>query len=136
MIDLALLAQRGRAVRIRPARNTLQSLARRLRLPVRLVRRLARLPMYRTGAAASRKSAAISTLVVESRTINAEDILTSAELAGLLKVKESWLREKTRKRCRNPIPYLKLGKYIRYDWNAVSAWLQSTATNGANRARG
>jgi hypothetical protein len=79
--------------------------------------------MYRTSTS-TRKPAAISTLEVESRTINAEDILTGAELAERLKVKAGWLREKTRRRCRNRIPSLKLGKYVRYDWQAVVAWLQ------------
>jgi hypothetical protein len=60
-------------------------------------------------------------------TLNPADILTSEELAGRLKVPESWIFEKTRARCRNPIPSLQLGRYVRFDWAAVVAWLHEGA---------
>ena len=67
--------------------------------------------------------------------LKSEDILTPEEVAARLKVPESWVYEKTRVRCRNPIPCLRLGRYIRFDWLAVIAWLtaasaqeQTTAT--------
>ena len=61
-----------------------------------------------------------------ARLIRPEDILTLEELAARLKVEENWVYEKTRKRCRNRIPCHKLGKYIRFDWAAVCAWMRTT----------
>jgi predicted DNA-binding transcriptional regulator AlpA len=74
--------------------------------------------------------------------LKAEDILTPEEVAARLKVPESWVYEKTRVRCRNPIPCLRLGRYIRFDWLAVIAWLtaasaqeQTTATTRLSAKR-
>jgi predicted DNA-binding transcriptional regulator AlpA len=66
--------------------------------------------------------------------LKAEDILTPAEVAARLKVPESWVYEKTRARCRNPMPCLRLGRFIRFDWNAVINWL-TTASEQENAAR-
>ncbi len=55
-----------------------------------------------------------------------EDILTPKELARRLKVPESWVFEKTRARQRNPLPALRIGRYLRFDWPAVALWLEST----------
>jgi len=54
-----------------------------------------------------------------------EDILTPDELAARLKVPKSWVYEKTRSRNRNrnPLPCLRLGRYIRFDWAKVVEWL-------------
>lgn len=54
-------------------------------------------------------------------------LLTPAELAGRLAVSESWIREKTRERARvrdeDPLPVIRLGKYVRFSWPAVQEWL-------------
>jgi hypothetical protein len=66
-----------------------------------------------------------------SRTlVQAEDILKPEELAARLKVPDSWVYEKTRGRCRNPIPCLRLGRYVRFDWTAVATWLTSLRAPG------
>jgi hypothetical protein len=78
--------------------------------------------------------------------VQADDIITPEELARLsvslcspalcfaefatlvatglaqpgLKVPDSWVYEKTRGRCRNPIPCLRLGRYVRFNWVAVA----------------
>ena len=64
-----------------------------------------------------------------------EDILTPEEVAARLKVPESWVYEKTRARCRNPMPCLRLGRYVRFDWNAVITWLTAASTQEQNAAR-
>jgi len=64
-----------------------------------------------------------------------EDILTPEEVAARLKVPESWVYEKTRARCRNPMPCLRLGRYIRFDWNAVIIWLSAEADQQEGAAR-
>jgi hypothetical protein len=61
--------------------------------------------------------------------IEPADILTPKELADRLKVSKSWVFEQTRERAkvRNkkpPLPCIRLGKYLRFDWNEVSAWLR------------
>jgi hypothetical protein len=57
------------------------------------------------------------------------DILTPQELADRLKVDKSWIFEQTRKRAKtrnkNPLPVLRMGKYVRFSWRAVSEWLLS-----------
>jgi excisionase family DNA binding protein len=62
-----------------------------------------------------------STTLVDSR-----NILTPAQLAERLQVSPSWVRQKTRSRCPNPLPHYKIGRYLRFDWSAVSAWLQAS----------
>jgi hypothetical protein len=52
-----------------------------------------------------------------------------------LKVPDSWVYEKTRGRCRNPIPCLRLGRYVRFDWVAVATWLTAPAPQDTNPPR-
>ena len=80
----------------------------------------------RTGAAWAEESANL---------VKAEDILTPEELAARLKVPDSWVYEKTRGRCRNPIPCLRLGRYVRFDWTSVATWLTAPAPQDTSSAR-
>jgi hypothetical protein len=52
------------------------------------------------------------------------DMLTPQELAELLRVPESWVFEQTRKRARsrnhNPLPMIRLGKYVRFSRDQVA----------------
>ena len=50
-----------------------------------------------------------------------EPLLTASQVAELLAVPESWVREATRA---ERIPYLKLGRYRRYQQSAIEAWLE------------
>jgi excisionase family DNA binding protein len=50
-----------------------------------------------------------------------ERLLTAAEVAERLSVPESWVRQETRA---GRLPCLELGRYRRYDWPAVGAWLE------------
>lgn len=47
-------------------------------------------------------------------------LLTAAEVAELLAVPESWVREATRQ---GRLPHLALGRYRRYSAAAIQAWL-------------
>ena len=49
-------------------------------------------------------------------------LLTAKEVAALLAVPESWVREATRE---GRLPHLKLGRYRRYQRPAIEAWLQA-----------
>ena len=50
-----------------------------------------------------------------------ERLLTAAELAELLSVPESWVREATRA---GRLPHLALGRYRRYSRPAIETWLE------------
>jgi excisionase family DNA binding protein len=56
--------------------------------------------------------------------IDPAQILTLSEIAERLKVSERWVYEKTRKRSQNPLPTIRIGRYLRFDWTSVSAWLR------------
>jgi excisionase family DNA binding protein len=95
----------------------------------------------RTGASASwAETSSVSLRSQElaqpgANLVKAEDILTPEELAARLKVPDSWVYEKTRGRCRNPIPCLRLGRYVRFDWTAVAKWLSAPAPQETCPAR-
>ena len=55
------------------------------------------------------------------------DILTPEQLAERLQVAPSWIYEKSRRRSRNPLPVFRIGRYLRFSWTAVCAWLATTS---------
>jgi predicted DNA-binding transcriptional regulator AlpA len=66
------------------------------------------------------------------------EVLTSAELAGRLKVKESWVVDQSkRSRTFDPIPVFRLGKHRRYRWGSseMNAWLDRRAGGNAQQQR-
>jgi excisionase family DNA binding protein len=63
---------------------------------------------------------------VSTGVINPADILTPKELAVRLKVRKTWVYEKLRHGRENPLPVFRIGKYLRFSWTDVSAWLRST----------
>jgi hypothetical protein len=69
-----------------------------------------------------------ATSKLESTTVTRpEDILTPQELSERLKLPVSWIYEK----CRtggghgNPLPVLRCGRYLRFSWPDVVAWMRS-----------
>jgi predicted DNA-binding transcriptional regulator AlpA len=56
-----------------------------------------------------------------------ETLLTADEVAQMLRVSPSWIREKCRERAlvrdADPFPHVRLGKYVRFRWTEVSHWL-------------
>ena len=54
-----------------------------------------------------------------------------------LKVRKSWVYEKTRSRNRNgkPLPCLRLGRYIRFDWTRVVEWLTREEDDSKRKSR-
>jgi predicted DNA-binding transcriptional regulator AlpA len=63
------------------------------------------------------------TVTVESP-IDPSQILNLDEVAARLKVSRRWVYEKSRRRCLNPLPVIRIGRYLRFDWMSVSAWLR------------
>jgi len=53
--------------------------------------------------------------------------LTVKEAANLLRVPVSWLYERTRT---NSIPHVKLGKYLRFDRDELTAWVDELKRDG------
>ena len=51
-------------------------------------------------------------------------LLNIAEVAELLKVPESWVYDRTRRRSADRIPGFRLGKYWRFREADVLAWLE------------
>jgi len=49
-------------------------------------------------------------------------LLTAAEVAERLSVPEGWVRQETRA---GRLPHLTLGRYKRYEWDAVVEWLET-----------
>jgi excisionase family DNA binding protein len=57
-----------------------------------------------------------------------QQLLTVDEVAALLRVSRSWVYEHTRSRGtpkRERLPYIKLGKYVRFDARAVRAFIEN-----------
>jgi hypothetical protein len=59
-----------------------------------------------------------------------DELLTPAQLAELLHVPQSWIYEQTRERSKTradvngePLPCVRLGKYLRFCWADVVDWL-------------
>jgi hypothetical protein len=67
---------------------------------------------------------------MDDKRLQPEDILTPTQLAKRLQVTLNWVYEKTRRRkTGNPMPHLKLGRYLRFFWPDICAWMRtSTAT--------
>ena len=62
---------------------------------------------------------------------NLGQILTPGELADRLKVSVNWIYEKRRPRCAKPIPAIPMGRTMRFDWDAVTKWLEELAADDA-----
>lgn len=57
-----------------------------------------------------------------------ERLLAASEVADRLAVPERWVRERTRGGL---IPHVRLGRYVRYEWTDVVAWLEEQKLGGA-----
>jgi hypothetical protein len=52
------------------------------------------------------------------------EVIDSAELAKRWNLPESWIREQTRHRAADPIPCVRAGRYVRFEWGSpkLLAW--------------
>jgi hypothetical protein len=48
------------------------------------------------------------------------EVIDAVELARRLNVPLSWVQEHTRSRIVDPIPHLKLGKFVRFEWGSAA----------------
>ena len=54
-----------------------------------------------------------------------EPILTIEQVAERLQLKPSTVYELTRRRSRHPLPVLRAGKFLRFRWSQIEAWLDA-----------
>src|SRR5215469_4153300 len=57
-----------------------------------------------------------------------EEILTGEQVAERLKLEPSTVYELTRRRNKRPMPSYRAGKYLRFYWSEVEAWLKQSRT--------
>ena len=89
------------------------------------------------SAVLPQRSNSTSASTLASRAFDYE-VLTSAELAQRLKVKESWVVDQSkRSRTSDPLPIFRLGKHRRYLWGspAMIAWLGRRAGNNTQQRK-
>jgi excisionase family DNA binding protein len=55
---------------------------------------------------------------------SSQRLLTIEELAGLLQVPKSWIYDRSRLVKVNGFPVLKVGKYLRFDYERVLNWIR------------
>jgi len=53
------------------------------------------------------------------------EVIDSAELSKRWDIPETWVREQTRSRAIDPIPHLRFGRYVRFQWGdpELAKWL-------------
>jgi excisionase family DNA binding protein len=56
--------------------------------------------------------------------MNPDELMTVSEIAAVLKVPNSWVYERTRRRGIERIPHVKLGKYLRFSMPQIRKWLE------------
>jgi predicted DNA-binding transcriptional regulator AlpA len=76
----------------------------------------------------SKKKPAVAVPAVIVPLVEPSDILTLEDVAARLHVSPRWVYEKTRQRCSNPLPTIRIGRYLRFLWTDVSGWLRSNGS--------
>jgi len=61
--------------------------------------------------------------VANVRTVDDDALLTVHDAARFLNVPLSWVYEHTRDNCSAPLPFVKLGKYLRFDARDLRAYV-------------
>ena len=56
---------------------------------------------------------------------SADELLTVEDVAALLQVPKSWVYERTRRRGADRLPFIKLGKYVRFEERSLRAYVAS-----------
>jgi len=59
-----------------------------------------------------------------------ERLLTPEEAAEILRVKLSWLYQHTRRRTQDRIPFVKVGRYLRFREQDLVAYIESRKLKG------
>ncbi len=59
-----------------------------------------------------------------------EHLLTPEEAAEILRVKLSWLYQHTRRRSQDRIPFIKVGRYLRFREQDLVAYIENRKRKG------
>lgn len=70
-------------------------------------------------------SNSVKTLSPAVHEFNPDDLLSIGQVAARLHADVSWVREKIRRRCPNPMPVYNLGRHLLFSWPAVCEWIRS-----------
>ena len=63
---------------------------------------------------------------------NPSDLLPIDEVARRLHCEISWIREKIRRRCPNPLPVYNLGRHLIFEWSKVCEWIRQSGRGQAH----
>ena len=60
------------------------------------------------------------------------ELIDAVELAKRWSLPATWIREQTRSRATDPLPCVRFGKYVRFQWGSpeLGAWLNRRRRNG------
>jgi hypothetical protein len=60
------------------------------------------------------------------------ELIDATELAKRWSLPESWVREQTRARATDPLPHVRFGKYVRFQWRSpeLESWLNRRRSHG------
>ena len=90
----------------------------------------------RIGASETdRESFPMAVPTIAPAPLSPADILTPQELAARLKVRTGWVYEQMRPRRTNPLPTIKLNRFLRFHWPTVCAWLLSAQEPSTGKSR-
>jgi helix-turn-helix protein len=62
------------------------------------------------------------------------DLLTADDVARILRVPVSWVYKHTRAACRDPLPHVKIGKYLRFFEGDILTYAGGTRPGHDNSA--
>ena len=107
------------------------------KLPMHRIRHIVRAPPQADEGESSSGSA-MSTATIKTELAGGwrqHEAIDCKELGVRLNVPESWVREQVRSRSGDPLPHLRLGKYVRFLWGSpeLDAWIQRRMISGSNR---
>lgn len=62
------------------------------------------------------------------------ELIDAPELAKRWALPASWIREQTRSRAADPLPHVRFGKYVRFQWGSpeLEQWLNRRRSHGKN----
>ncbi len=60
-------------------------------------------------------------------------LLSVHEVAALLNVRTSWVYDHVRHGCSDPVPVVRVGKYLRFRASDIAKYVDSLAANGRHR---
>ena len=85
--------------------------------------------MAQDSGGKSRKVGTLLGSYMDQRNPFDSQLMTVSEIAEALRVPESWVYERTRRRGSERMPHIKLGKYLRFELSDVRTWLATMREN-------